>query len=98
MARCLPFMAPHLAPTVSRPGDAPTGRVDRSQTSVRHLRGRSTYVGEISPISVFKSPLRTQKPARFPQNRHRLNTRWAAALHSRPGHRPRSRLLSGRQP
>ena len=57
MARCRPFMAPHLAPTVSRPGDAPTGRVDRSQTSVRHLRGRSTYVGEISPISVFKSPL-----------------------------------------
>jgi hypothetical protein len=34
---------------------------------------------------------------RFPQNRHRLNTRRAAGLHGRPGSRPRSCLLSGRQ-
>ena len=47
--------------------------------------------------SVFKFPPRTPKPVRFPQNRHRLNTRRAAGPHGRPRPRPSSRLLSGKQ-
>ena len=43
-------------------------------------------------------PRTPTKPVRFPQIRHHLNTRRAAGLHGRPGPRPRSRLLSGRQP
>ena len=68
----------------------------------RHLNTRreiSPLWGRIPHLSV-QVPPRTRKLVRFPQNTHYLNTHArAAGPHGRcAGSRPRSRLLSGRQP
>ncbi len=92
----LPGPIPARLPHSPGLGESPAYRDQASQ--FQELNFAVHLSGEISLGFGVQAPPRTQKPVRSPQNWHRLNTRRAAGHRGRPGSRPRSRLLPGRQP